>query len=236
MPYDGVGTDGKITGVLGDTIAEIAKELGLQLDVQQMEFSPGLEAVKTGRVDTLAGCAVETPERKTLFNLTNQFFYIPLEITQRKSTDFNTIEDLKGQKVGIIQGYAEVPELQKVPWIGNDLKLYPTVDAIYTDLLAGRLNATILGAPTTAWVITQDPKKDLKYTIMKPTPYMSASGKPNGCIFPVNLNNKTLVPAMNDILKKMKDDGRLLAITSKYNMSDPAFVTAPSGGASPSPS
>lgn len=225
MPYDGVGTDGKVTGVLGDVVTEIANKLGLQLNLQQMDFAPGLQAVTSGRVDTLLDCAVDTPAREGIYHLTQKFFYIPLEISQRKATDFKAIEDLKGHTLGTIQGYSEVPLFQAIPYIGNNLKQYPTFDAMLQDLLAGRLDAFSVGSPTTAWAITQHPEYDLKYNIMTPTPLLPETQKYNGCIFPVSLSNTTLVPAMDAVITQMKSNGDLAAILAKYSMTDPVFIT-----------
>jgi polar amino acid transport system substrate-binding protein len=236
MPYDSVGSDGKLTGVLGDVITEIATKLGLQMNVQQMDFSPGLQAVTSGRVDTLAGCAVDTPEREGLFHLTQKFFYIPLEISQRKATNFVTVEDLKGHTYGTIQGYSTVPIYQAIPWIGKGLKLYPTIDALIQDLLAGRLDAFTVGSPSTAWAMTQHPGFDLKYTIMAPTSLVPDTMNIEGCIFPVNLSNTSLVPAMDAVLTQMKTNGDLAAIFAKYNMTDPIFINGPTPSANTSPS
>jgi polar amino acid transport system substrate-binding protein len=225
MPYDGIGTDGKVTGVMGDVITEIAGKLGLTVNLQQMDFAPELEAVKTGRVDTAIDGMVYTKERAGIYNLTQKFFYIPEEITQRKATNFKTMEDLKGHTVGTIQGYGEVPQLQAVPWIGTaNLKLYNGVDALVQDLLAGRLDSFIVGAPTAAWIITQHPDWDIKYNLMAPTSLLTGTATPDGAIYPANLSNKTLVPAMDCVITQMKGNGDLIAILTKYHMTDPVFV------------
>jgi polar amino acid transport system substrate-binding protein len=237
MPYNGVGTDGKLTGVNGDVITEIATKLGLQINIQQMDFSPGLQAIQSGRVDTMTDCPVDTPQREGVYNLSEGFFYIPLEISQRKAENLNTIEDIKGHTFGTIQGYSEVPLYQAIPWIGKGLKLYPTVDALIQDLLASRLDAFAIGSPTPAYVITQHPEYDLKYVLMAPTPLLPETTAPGVCIFPVNKSNTALVPAINGVLSQMKTNGDLTAIFAKYNMTNPEFVTGvpATSGASPSP-
>ncbi len=236
MPYNGVGTDGKLTGVNGDVLTEIASKLGLQINVQQMDFSPGLQAIQSGRVDTMTDCPVDTPQREGIYNLTQGFFYIPLEISQRKDENLNTIEDIKGHSFGTIQGYSEVPLYQAIPWIGSKLKLYPTVDALIQDTIAGRLDAFAIGSPTTAYAINQHPDYNLKYVLMAPTPLLPETTAPGVCIFPVNKSNTTLVPAMNTIITQMKQNGDLKAIFAKYNMTDPEFINGVTATPAPSAS
>lgn len=236
MPYNGVGTDGKLTGVNGDVITEIAGKLGLQINIQQMDFSPGLQAIQSGRVDTMTDCPVDTPQREGVYNLSQGFFYIPLEISQRKEENLNTIEDIKGHTFGTIQGYSEVPLYQAIPWIGKNLKLYPTVDALIQDTIAGRLDAFAIGSPTPAYAIAQHPDYNLKYVLMAPTPLLPETTAPGVCVFPVNKSNTTLVPAINTVLTTMKTNGDLKAIFAKYNMTDPEFINGVTSSASPSPS
>ena len=73
-PYEFVADDGKtIIGVDAEIAGMIAKELGLELQIEDMEFSSILTAVQTGKVDVgLAGMTV-TEERLKNVNFSNVY-------------------------------------------------------------------------------------------------------------------------------------------------------------------
>ena len=103
-------------------------------------------------------------------------------------------------------------------------KLYNTIDAAIQDLMAKRVNALLLGAPTSAWLATQHPEWNLKYEPVAPNEYMPDTKDKAYTVFSSKLDNPGLVQAMNAQIKAMKADGTIQKIMAKYNMGNPAFL------------
>jgi polar amino acid transport system substrate-binding protein len=223
MPYC-KEESGKIVGVDGEIITAIASKLGLKVEPAVMEWAAEIQAVQSGRADTnICGMAF-TAERAKTVNLSDGAYYQVSEFTQLKDSNIKSIEDLKGKTVGTIQGYFYIPNLKKIPWIGEtNLKLYNTVDAAIQDLMAKRVHALLLGAPTSAWLalsIRREPE-------VRGDPgneYMPDTVNKAYTVFSSKLDNPGLVKAMNEQIAAMKKDGTIEKIMAKYNMANPAFL------------
>jgi len=216
---------GKIIGVDGEIVTAIATKLGLKVEPVVMEWAAEIQAVQSGRADTnICGMAF-TAERAKTVNLSDGAYYQVSEFTQLKDSNIKSIEDLKGKTVGTIQGYFYIPELKKIPWVGEtNLKLYNTIDAAVQDLMAKRVHAILLGAPTSAWLATQHPEWNLKYEAIQANEYMPDTVNKAYTVFSSRLDNPALVKAMNEQIAVMKKDGTIEKIMAKYNMANPAFL------------
>ena len=216
---------GKIIGIDGEIITAVATKLGLKVEPAVMEWAAEIQAVQSGRADTnICGMAF-TAERAKTVNLSDGAYYQVSEFTQLKDSNIKSIDDLKGKTVGTIQGYFYIPNLKKIPWVGEtNLKLYNTIDAAIQDLMAKRVNALLLGAPTSAWLATQHPEWNLKYEPIQANEYMPDTVNKAYTVFSSRLDNPGLVKAMNDQIAAMKKDGTIEKIMAKYNMANPAFL------------
>ena len=224
MPYC-KEENGRAVGIDGEIITAIADKLGLKVEPVVMEWAAEIQAVQSGRVDTNMCGMAYTAERAKTVNLSEGAYYQVTEFTQLKDSNIKSIDDLKGKTIGTIQGYFYIPELKKIPWIGeSNLKLYNTVDAAIQDLIAKRVSALMLGAATTAWLATQHPEWNLKYEPVHPNEYMPDTVNKAYTVFSSRLDNPGLVKAMNEQVAAMKKDGTIEKIMAKYNMANPAFL------------
>ena len=105
-----------------------------------------------------------------------------------------------------------------------NLKLYNTIDAALQDLMAKRVDALLLGAPSSAWLATQHPEWNLRYEAIQPNEYMPDTVKKAYTVFSSRLDNPGLVQAMNAQIAAMRKDGTIEKIMAKYNMANPAFL------------
>src|SRR5262249_8429225 len=136
--------------------------LGLKFQVNVMDWSGALQSAASGRADIVAGGMAYTTERTKTFAMSKPIEWEVLDLTQKKSTNYAAIEDLKGKTLGTIVGYSWIESAKSVPWIGNNLKLYPGADAALLDLQAGRVDALMLGASFGSYITKQRPDYDLK--------------------------------------------------------------------------
>jgi ABC-type amino acid transport substrate-binding protein len=224
-PWMSLDANKEIVGTDADVIKEIAKELGLKLQPQVMEWSGAIQAVLSGRADLAGGGMAWSEERSKTLAMTDAIGWQPMDLTQRKSSNLTKLEDFKGGKtIGTIIGFSYVNVLKAVPWIGENLKLYPTADAAVLDLQAGRVDALVLAANYGIYLSKQRPDLDLKVVVIEPTPLIPEYMRRGRGTFAAAKDNQALIDAMNVVIKRMWADGRMKKIFEKYDQTDKAFI------------
>jgi ABC-type amino acid transport substrate-binding protein len=225
MPLASV-RDGKLVGTDFDMLQLIAERLELKLDVQQMQFSAVVEAVKSGRADWFGGNFSWTPIRAKLLLLTDPVFYTGAYVIMRKSEPFTTkltVANLKGRTIGTATGYSVVPDMKKVPGI-VDVKLYDGTDSCLRDVVAGRLDFAVLDAPTIDYMIQQNPNWGLKQIpIAFDAAFPSLTGK-FASIWGVSPDKPELFDGLNQGIKWLWKTGQIKTILAKYGITNPDYL------------
>ena len=92
----------QIVGIDADIAAAIAKKLGMELKIEDMEFGSLIGAVQTGKIDMcLAGMTV-TDERKQSVNFSDSYATGVQVIIVKEDSEVTCFEDLVGgKKVGV---------------------------------------------------------------------------------------------------------------------------------------
>lgn len=128
--------------------AEIAKDLGCELKIENMKFESILAAVATGKADmALAGMTVK-PDR-----LENADFSIPYWVAVQTilvpedNTDIVDVESLRDKTIGVVTGYTGDSALVEKGFESNLKRYTKGVDAVM-DLKAGNLDAVVIDSPT----------------------------------------------------------------------------------------
>lgn len=228
MPVTGV-KDGQIIGSDAEMIVAIASHLGLKAKPAIMAWSATIEAIKSGRADIMCGDMGWTKARANAMLLTDAIYYDGNFVTMKKDKpfkDFISVNDMSGHSVGTGQGYSYVPDIKKIPGVG-DVKLYDNVDGCVRDVLAGRVDFAVLDSMTVDYLLLQNPSTDLKQVPIKPnTDYPNLSGK-GRAVMGMSLENPDLFDAVNAGVKWLwasKKNGELLA---KNGMTSPDYLVLP---------
>lgn len=228
MPVTGL-KDGKITGSDADMVVAIAERLGLRAKPAVMAWSATIEAIRSGRADIMCGDMGWTPARAQAMLLTDPVYYDGNFVTMKKDQPFEgsiSPDQMKGHRVGTGTGYSYVPDIKKIPGVG-DVRLYDSVDACVRDVLAGRIDFGVLDSMTVDYMLLQNPSLDLKQVPIKPnTTYPNLTGK-GRAVMGMNLENPDLFDAVNAGVKWLwatKKNGEILA---KNGMTSPDYLVAP---------
>jgi L-cystine transport system substrate-binding protein len=192
--------DGVLSGTDGELMVYVAKKLGLEPVVVQMDWAALIEATKQGKLDVMHGAMGWIEPRTKIMNLSDPIYYFGTLLAQKSANNFHSFEDMKGHSVGTVTGFTLVPELKGVEGIG-EVKLYDTSDGVLQDLVAGRLDMAILDPPLVQWGIVQHPEWDLKQVPLDPMPdkYPIMSTKYN-VIFGVTKDEKALEEAISKVI------------------------------------
>lgn len=137
----------KMVGMDIDLMNEIAKDLGVEIEIQEMEFSTICDAVRNGIVDLGVSGLSPNEERLQIVDFSNIYFEAEQGILINKNNvdKIQGLDDLKGKKVGAQNGSIQGTIAQSID--GAEVKLLPEVPTLIQDLIAGNLDAVIVELP-----------------------------------------------------------------------------------------
>ena len=223
MPYTGLDAKGNPTGVDGDILTLIARDLGLKIKVVPTDFGGEIPAILTGRLDTESGGMYYTAARAKVVNITKPAWYDFNAFIERKDTNIDTVQGLRGHPVGTVQGFLYVPDLKKIDFIAPTLHLYQTIDAALQDLAVGRIDMALDGAASGGWHTIKRPEWKLHILDPKPDPIFPETLSKGKVSYAINKNNPSLLAAFNKEIDKLRANGSVKKILAKYGLTNPGY-------------
>ena len=132
-----------VIGVDADIAAEIAADLGVKLEIVDMDFDSIVMAVQQGKGDFGAAGMTVRPDREEMVNFSIKYIksaqYV---LVAADNTDITTAEDLKGKAIGVQLGttgdFYATDEIE-----GATVVTYNDVVTASLDLANGRIDAVI---------------------------------------------------------------------------------------------
>lgn len=161
-PIEYVDEEGYHQGISADYIKHLEKMLGVRFEVaKELNWQESVTAFKRGELDIFTSMK-RTPERENYTDFTDVYTRFPIAIfTGPKIPYVGSVEELKGLRVGVVEGYAthellarDHPELEFVP-------VASTVEAL-KKLSHGEIDSYIGALLVTSYYIGQ-----LGYTNIK---------------------------------------------------------------------
>ncbi len=206
-PFEFVGDDGTVQGIDAEIAAEIAKDLGVELEISNMNFDSLLPALASGKIDiAIAGMTV-TEERKQTTTFSDPYFNATqVIIVPSENSTVASVEDLAGKKIGVqlgTTGDLYTDDLEDV----TVTRYNKGLDAVM-DLAAGRLDCVIIDLlPARSFVANVEGVEILE---------LDEDLTQEEYAIAVKSDDPALLAAINDTLERIKTDGTLDAILDKY--------------------
>lgn len=216
-PYT-VDDGGQITGVDGDIIAAIAELECLQLDIESVQGAALPSTVSSGRADVAIGGIYRNPDREKDFSLTDAMYLDQAALLSQDGID--SVDGLKGKKLGVIQGYLWNEEFQTA--LGTDnVVIYQDSASLVGDIKNGRVDA---GAFTSAEASLRAKEDgELKATVLEATPDVPSTQQPNDVVLFLAKGSTELTEAFNADIATLIEDGTIAGVLEQYGI-DPSLV------------
>ena len=208
-PYEMTSDSGDIEGIDVDTAKAIAEKLGLELQIDDMDFDAALLSVQQGKADiAMAGITV-TDERKAVMAFSDSYATGIQSIIVPEGSDIASPDDLAGKKIGTQRGTTGY--IYCTDDFGEDsVVAYDNGLTAVQALNNGQVDAVVIdNAPAKEYVAANPGLKVLE------TSYAEED-----YAIGMNKDNTALVEAVNAALEELKADGTLQSIVDKYITAD----------------
>lgn len=212
-PYEYPEDDGSFAGIDVEVAQKIAEKLGMELEIQNVEFGSIIAGVQTGKYDIgMAGITV-TEERKESVNFSDTYATAKQVVIVKEDSAIKSIDDLKGDgsmKFGVQQDTTgdilASATVEKGGYGEENVISYKAATDTVQALKSGKVDAVIIdNAPAQNFVNSTDGLKILDGTWLDES-YAIAIGK----------DNTDLLEKVNAALKELTADGTIQAIVDKY--------------------
>lgn len=200
-------------GMMVDVIQAVAEDVGFEPNIQAMDFSALIPALKSGKIDIIAAAITASPERKKVVDFSQDVYSYGdgLIVPADDKTDYNDVTDLKGKIIGAQIGTRYIEYLKEKSGAA-EVKAYDSLPDVMREVANGRLDAAVGDFPILAYNLTDERFPQLRL-VRDYQPGLSG-----GINIAVAKGNAELLEKINASLTAMKQDGRLKAILAKWNL------------------
>ena len=208
-PYEMTTDAGEFEGIDIDTAKAIAEKLGLELQIDDMDFDAALLSVQQGKADIVMAGVTVTDERKAVMDFSDSYATGIQSIIVPEGSDITSPDDLAGKKIGTQRGTTGY--IYCTDDFGEDsVVAYDNGLTAVQALNNGQVDAVVIdNAPAKEYVAANPGLKVLE------TSYAEED-----YAIGMNKDNTALVEAVNAALEELKADGTLQSIVDKYITAD----------------
>ncbi|WP_061938369.1 transporter substrate-binding domain-containing protein [Aureimonas sp. AU22] len=141
-PYDTTDASGKTDGFLVDLAKDVAKNLGVEVDVVPVNNASRAAALESGRVDMLIAHMTATPERAKTFLMTNPYGAYEMRFVAAKDLPLTSLEGLAGKRVSVPRGSTQDVAVSGYGVEGLEVVRFDDDALAMQALVSGQVDAT----------------------------------------------------------------------------------------------
>lgn len=222
-PFEYLSDENVVVGVDVDIAAEIAKDLGVELEVVDMAFDGIILAVQSGKGDFGAAGMTVKPEREEMVNFSIKYVKSSQYILVKADSEIKTAADLEGKTIGVQQG--TTGDFFATDEIANsNVMRYKDAVIASMDLANGRIDAVITDELPAKSIVASNEALILIDEVLTEEEYAIAVAK----------EKTDLLEAINKTLTRLQEEGKIeLFINTHMGLAAPEESAAPEATAEP---
>lgn len=194
----------QVVGIEVDIMELICAELGIEFELEQINFDAVLTGVQTGKYDCgMSGISV-TPKREKNTLFTIPYCLAAQCIVVRADSDIASKADLAGKKISVQTGTTAA---EFCSGEGYELSQFEANQDAKLALTQGKVEAWVVDDLTAAEMCKDDASVKILDESMTTEPYA----------FAFAFGSEDLVEEINKILGKLIEDGTIASIFEKYD-------------------
>ena len=212
-PFEYVSTSegliGEYDGIDIAIAAAIGEALGLEVEINNMEFDSLLVALENGQVDAVIAGMTVTEERLEEVNFSTSYYAATQVMIVPEDSDITCAADMEGKTIAVIQGYTGEIAVSELGFEYESFK--KGTDAIL-ELVNGKADVVVIDSATAAKYIADN--EGLMIVEDEET-----FGNEEYAIA-VNKDNEELLEAINEIIEELLADGTIAELGDEYSVTE----------------
>ena len=203
-PYEMVADNGSFEGIDVEIAGAIAKKLGLELVVDDMDFDAALLAVQQGKSDIVMAGVTVNEDRKLVMNFSDTYSKGVQVVIVKEGSDV-TLDNLGDQMIGTQRGTTGY--IYTSGDYGDDhVTAYDNGASAVQALMNGQVDCVVIDSAPAQAFVEANPGLTILDTEYTSEDYAIGMSK----------DNTALLEAVNGALKELTEDGTIPAIVEKY--------------------
>ena len=203
-PYEMTTDAGEFEGIDVDTAKAIAEKLGLELQIDDMDFDAALLSVQQGKADIVMAGVTVTDERKAVMDFSDSYATGIQSIIVPEGSDIASPDDLAGKKIGTQRGTTGYIYCSDDFGDSNVVAYDDGLTAVQA-LKNGQVDDVVIDNAPAQEFVAANPGLKVLDTSYAEEDYAIGMAK-----------GSALEDAVNKALEELKADGTLQAIVDKY--------------------
>ena len=204
-PYESTDDNGNFVGIDIDVAAAIAEKLGLELQVDDMDFDAALLAAQNGKSDMVMAGVTVTEDRQLVMDFSDSYATGIQSIIVKEDSDIASPDDLADKMIGTQRGTTGYIYCSDD---FGDEHVTPYDDGLTAvqALVNGQVDAVVIDNAPAKEFVAANPGLKILDTAYAQEDYAIGVAK----------GNTAMLDAINGALEELKNDGTLQAIIDKY--------------------
>ena len=203
-PYEMTTDAGEFEGIDVDTAKAIAEKLGLELQIDDMDFDAALLSVQQGKADIVMAGVTVTDERKAVMDFSDSYATGIQSIIVPNDSDIASPDDLAGKTIGTQRGTTGYIYCSDDFGDENVVAYDDGLTAVQA-LNNGQVDAVVIDNAPAKEFVAANPGLKVLDTSYAEEDYAIGMAK-----------GSALEDAVNKALEELKADGTLQSIVDKY--------------------
>jgi len=199
------GVIGEYDGIDMAIAVKIGEKLGMEVEMQSMEFDSLLVALQNGQIDaTIAGMTM-TEERAKSVDFATPYYTATQVMIVPEGSAIAKAQDMAGKAISVVQGYTGETCVQE---LGYEYTAFKKGTECVMELVNGKCDVVVIDSATAQAYI-----KDQKGLKIVEDPAAFASEQYS---IAVQKGNTELLNKLNKAIEEMLADGTISEISAKY--------------------
>ena len=203
-PYEMTTDAGEFEGIDIETAQAIADKLGLELQIDDMDFDAALLSVQQGKADIVMAGVTVTDERKAVMDFSDSYATGIQSIIVPEGSDIASPDDLAGKMIGTQRGTTGYIYCSDDFGDENVVAYDDGLTAVQA-LNNGQVDAVVIDNAPAKEYVAANPGLKVLDTSYAEEDYAIGMAK-----------GSSLEDAVNAVLEELKADGTLQSIVDKY--------------------